>query len=231
MTVKRLDLAAIVLTLAELGLAAFVYWHGKAGPIPVHYGFDGRVDRWGDRREIATVIAVVAVINATIYALMPALARRRTDERAGIGLAYAQGTALAVSVSVCMLLGAMGLGLLASMHVGANAGGGETMSRAMMAGLAVIILVVGALIGKAGPNPFVGVRTFWALRSRLAWDRSNRLLGRLWFWLGLGGLAAAPIAPQPAGSVALGALMVGSTLAAVFESWRVWRSDPDRAAS
>ena len=101
----------------------------------------------------------------------------------------------------------------------------------MMGFLALIMLATGVFLGKTGPNPFVGVRTFWSLRSRLALDRSNRLLGRLWFWLGLAGLAAAPLAPEPLGTMALIILIMGTVAAAVVESWRVWRSDPDRAVS
>ncbi len=62
----------------------------------------------------------------------------------------------------------------------------------------------------------------------LAWDRSNRLAGRLFFLLGLIGLIAAPVAPQPLGALSLtGAALIVAALS-VFESWRVWRSDPDR---
>ena len=59
-------------------------------------------------------------------------------------------------------------------------------------------------------------------------DRSNRLAGRLFFWIGLAGLAAAPFAPQPLGVYALiGAILIAAALS-VLESWRVWRDDPER---
>ena len=97
-----------------------------------------------------------------------------------------------------------------------------------MAGLSLIFLLTGAFLGRVGPNPVVGVRTPWSYKSRLAWDRSNRLAGRLFFLIGLAGLVTAPWAVQP---FALIALIVAVTIAAVWsavESWRVWRSDPDR---
>jgi hypothetical protein len=89
----------------------------------------------------------------------------------------------------------------------------------------------GAWNGKLGPNPLLGVRTPWTYASRLAWDKSNRLTGRLWFWGGLIGLAATPFAPQPAGLNLVLAAVVASWGAGAFESWWVWRSDPDRRAS
>ena len=59
-------------------------------------------------------------------------------------------------------------------------------------------------------------------------DRSNRLAGRLFFWIGLGLILAAPIAPQPAASIAMPVVILVAAIWPVFESWRVWRSDPDR---
>ena len=95
-------------------------------------------------------------------------------------------------------------------------------------GLALERLTFGALLGKTSPNALVGVRTPWTFSSPLAWEKANRLAGRLFFWGGVAGGLAMPFAPQPAGfkAVTLGALAVAAV--AVFESWRVWRGDPDR---
>ncbi|MNS80009.1 hypothetical protein D3C72_1136760 [compost metagenome] len=110
-------------------------------------------------------------------------------------------------------------------HGASQAAPSLTMSAALMS---LLFAVMGAFMGRVAPNPIVGVRTPWAYKSRLAWDRSNRLAGRLFFWLGLLGLITAPLAPQPLG---FSLLIVGVLIAAgwsVFESWRVWRADPDR---
>ena len=103
------------------------------------------------------------------------------------------------------------------------------VSMAMTAALmSLLFAVMGAFMGRIAPNPVIGVRTPWNYKSRLAWDRSNRLAGRLFFWLGLAGLITAPVLPQPLG---FSLLIAGVLIAAgwsVFESWRVWRADPDR---
>ena len=44
-----------------------------------------------------------------------------------------------------------------------------------MAVFGLLFAALGALLGRVGPNPWVGVRTPWAYKSRTAWDRSNRL--------------------------------------------------------
>lgn len=112
--------------------------------------------------------------------------------------------------------------------LGPAAASGVSHPGVAMAFTAFILLVTGAVLGRVSPNPFIGVKTPWAYKSRLAWDRSNRLAGRLMFWLGALGLVASPFIAQPAGMIAL---IVGVLIAAVwsgYESWRVWRTDPER---
>ena len=222
MKLQFIDRVAIAVLLGQLMLGAYVYAFGELGPLPMHFGLDGQVDGWGDRTKVATLMLAITAGDALIYALLPALARGRTASAEGSGVAYARATILAVGVALTLLMTAIGVGLRA---VGAPA----EVERLVMGFMALIMVAVGALIGKVGPNPFVGVRTFWALRSRLAWDRSNRLLGRLWFWFGLAALFATPLAPQPAGDIGVLVGMMVTTTAAIVESWRVWRGDPDRA--
>jgi uncharacterized membrane protein len=223
MKLSRLDAVAIAVIAGQTLLAAYIYAFGQAGPLPVHFGITGEVNRWGDRTQVAAFAAGMAALNALIYPLLPALTRGPGESRAGRGIGYARGVLLTASALITLMLTATGLGLL-------SPDARPSMGRLMMGFLAVLTLAIGAFLGKVGPNPFVGVRTFWSIRSRLAWDRSNRLLGRLWFWLGLLGLLAAPVAPEPEGALVITALMLVAAAAAVVESWRVWREDPDRAA-
>lgn len=63
--------------------------------------------------------------------------------------------------------------------------------------LSVVGLLVGAALGRVPPNALVGVRTPWSLTSRRAWDRSNRLAGRLLAASGLAGLVACLVDHRP----------------------------------
>ena len=92
------------------------------------------------------------------------------------------------------------------------------------------VLVVGALLGKAGPNPWVGLRVYWTRRSRLAWERANRMLGHIYFLGSLTGLALCPSWMKRTATRLLLAVVLGGALVATIESWRVWRADPERQA-
>ncbi|ADG08724.1 DUF1648 domain-containing protein [Caulobacter segnis] len=221
---RLIDLVTIVVVAAILGAAVIVWQAGPPGPMPMHFTASGRVDRWGDRTEMASVIAFLALLAGGVSVFCVAMEKQSRDPAAE-RFTYRLGRiiVLAVSALVSALLTAIAFGRLPA------TGDEGPFLRLMMGGLSVIFLGMGAFLGRAKPNPVVGVRTYWALRSRLAWDKSNRLAGRLFAIIGVLGLLATPIAPLPYGFHALTIAILVASLAAAFESWRVWRTDPDRA--
>ena len=101
--------------------------------------------------------------------------------------------------------------------------------RGLFALLWVIIALKGAGIGKLKPGSAMGLCVPWTRQSRLAWDRAHRALGRILFWGGLVGLATSLIV-APLVSFAMWATTVAlAVAAALIESWRTWRLDPDRS--
>jgi uncharacterized membrane protein len=206
--------APAAVTAGQAALAALVAAFGTKGLVAMHFDLAGQVDRWGHRREAALMILGMAALSA-IGSLLLRRDRRLNLDQVG----RAQSLLLAVTSLVSLLAAAQGFGLV---H------GGLETPQLMMGLLWLMLMIVGAMMGKIAPNAFVGVRTPWSRASRLAWDKSNRLAGRLFFWGGLMGAACAPFAPQPEGmKLTTTAILVIAALC-VFESWRVWRSDPER---
>jgi uncharacterized membrane protein len=212
-----LDHATVGATLLIGAAAAWMAFAGPTGALPSHYGPDGQADAWASREAIGGVLAGLAGATLILGGGMGLAARRADSPARERGLRAAQ---------LLVVLAFTGVALFAAV---ASASGLTSIGAiAPMAGLAALFLVVGGVIGRVGPNPVAGVRTPWSYKSRLAWDRSNRLAGRLLFLIGLAGLALAPVAPQPLGVQALVAAVLLAAALSVFESWRVWRDDPDR---
>ncbi len=203
------------LTIAAVG--AWVMTAGPGGLMPVHYGLTGEVDRWGTRLEVGGLIVGLGLLLAVLGVGLGVVAARSADPARQRTLRAAQLVCLVTIGAVAIFAGWASLTGVTSIAGGLP-----------MAGLSLILVMIGAFLGRVGPNPFVGLRTPWTYKSRLAWDRSNRLAGRLLFLLGLFGVAASFLAPQPAGLVVLIAGVLAAVVWSVFESWRVWRSDPDR---
>ena len=212
-----LDLASIVLIVAAASLAMWVGTAGPTTPIPIHFNLAGEADGWAPRGQVAWMIGGLGVIAAATVGGCSLYARRaQADPARRRNLKSAQLVCL-LAFTGCVGLIAFPLFSAAPPSQGAN-----------MALTALLLLAVGAFLGRVGPNVAVGVRTPWNYKSKLAWERSNRLAGRLMFGLGLVGLIVAPLAPQPLGFSTLIIGVLIATAWSVFESWRVWRNDPDR---
>ncbi|CAN5146176.1 SdpI family protein [soil metagenome] len=220
MKTTLIDKATLALFAAQAALAAGVAFNCPTGPIPMHFDIAGQVDRYGDRTELAALLAGLAVFSLLVAGGL-GVAAVRLDEQAS-----ARRRSLRVGQTLTLIAVAGVTGLIAVLALGAP--DAQATPGIMTGAIGAIMAAVGAALGRVGPNPFVGVRTPWSYKSRLAWDRSNRLAGRLWFLGGLVALIAAPFAPQPMGLTVLIVWMVGTAVLAALESWRVWRADPDR---
>ena len=213
------------LVAAQVGLAGYIALFGPQGPLLMHFDMHGNVDRWGGRLEAAGVLLGFAVLTLGLESMV-----KRVLARADV----AAGTRKSlVAARVCTALGfAFVTALLAALGLGRVQPGADPLWIARW-GLVLAwvgILVVGALLGKAGPNPWVGLRVYWTRRSRLAWERANRMLGHIYFLGSLAGLALLPVVDEAHGYALLLAVVLGGALAATIESWRVWRADPERQA-
>lgn len=219
------DLLSIVVVLALAGVTAIVWFNAPEGRYPVHMNLAGQVDRWADKAGFVSALGLMAGITAVIAVLLAACARSRAlaiqVQRAGPVFAVARVLAVVAPAFGAALIAGIGLGMI-------QPDDPTLLMRVVMGFIAVSILAIGEPLGKTKPNAFAGVRSYFTLTSRQAWDKSNRLAGRLFFWIGLAGLIASPFAPQPLGVAVLAGAVLLSVIVTVFESWRVWRSDPAR---
>jgi uncharacterized membrane protein len=220
--------AASILGIGAMTAAALSVWRlGPTGPMPMHFNLAGEVDRWGDRTEMALVMGGITLL-ATAVSFFCARAERA--EQAGEGRGSGGRFTYRFSRMIMLLVASCVVSLLTAIAFDGppQSEAAPAVLRWTMAGLSLLFLILGAFVGKARPNPILGVRTYWSLTSRLAWDKSNRLAGRLFAGLGLVGLVGAPLLPQPLGFQGMIAGLLLSAVWSIVESWRVWRIDPDR---
>ena len=211
------DMATVLLSVLMGGVGVAVVFAGPTSLMPVHWGTDGQADDWGTRELVGGAIAGLGFLTLLLAGGMGMAAGRSQYPARARALRFGQLVILLSLTLVTLFAGSASLSGMTSMN-----------GALPMAGMSLLFLVIGAFLGRVGANPLVGVRTPWAFKSRLAWERSNRLAGRLLFLLGLAGLVTAPFAPQPLGIQALIAGVLIAAVWSVVESWRVWRTDPDR---
>ena len=214
---SALDAATVGLSLIVGGLGLWTVFAGPTELLPIHYTASGQADDWGTREVVGGALVAMAALTLLLGGGMALAVQRTEDPARRRALRYAQ------------LVVILSLPLVALLIASASLSGATDIGGALpVALMSLVLLLIGAFLGRVGPNPFVGVRTPWAYKSRLAWERSNRLAGRLFFLIGLAGLLTAPFAPRPLGLYAILVAICVAAVWAVIESWRVWRTDPDR---
>jgi uncharacterized membrane protein len=214
---SALDAATLALGLLVGGLGVWTVFAGPTELLPIRYNAAGQADDWGSRELLGSLLIGMALLTLVLGGGMGLAARRADDPSRSRALRYAQLVVVLSFPLVSLLIAS------ASLSVTTDISGALPL-----AAMSLVILLIGAFLGRVGPNPFVGVRTPWAFKSRRSWDRSHRLAGRLFFVIGLAGLLTAPFAPRPLGLYLLLAGIILAALWSVIESWRVWRTDPDR---
>lgn len=210
---------AVIVSVAIAGLAAWVAIQGPSSPIPVHFDIHGQADRYASRYELAAILAGLGVLNLVVAFLMGRQVQMATDPIRRKGLERG------LMMTVLVMGGTSAFMTYSSL--GPSAFNGASPMKLGTAFVCLVLIVVGAVVGRVGPNPFIGVRTPWAYKSRLAWDKSNRLVGRLFFYSGLLGLAGLMVLKPSALIPVLVIATVGSAAWAAYESWRVWRTAPE----
>lgn len=218
--------AAALAVMAGAWLWVYNVLPADGARIPLHWGPSGAPDRFGSRDEALLMLLILpgaALFSAILLALVPALeplkANLEKSKRAYL-------TAW-IGIEILMALLTVGIALMTLRGVA-----GEIDStwfvRLVIAGVGLLFVALGDSLPKTRANFFVGVRTPWTLTSDLSWEKTHRLMGRLFVLVGLWGVIAAftlkglPLALSISGPALIAALI------SIVYSYFIWRGDPDR---
>ncbi|MFN3834845.1 MAG: SdpI family protein [Glycocaulis sp.] len=218
-------LRGLVLSLPPfLILLAFAVWGWMVTPegtqVPVHFAFDGSVNRYGSRFEAFALIPMGALILSGLFALAPLI-----DPRGANLLRSRPLVLVSWAGAVWLLAMVQGVITLAVTGVLADA---SWIPRLAGVGTGALFVVIGNVMGKARPNWFFGIRTPWTLSSDRAWDVAHRWGGWLFVLAGLLSIGAMLALPLTAGFIVLLVATFGAALIPSVLSYFVWRSDPER---
>lgn len=211
-------------------IAAFSVYGWAATPsgaeVPVHWGLGGLPDRYGSKLEAFLLLPGLALALLGSFALLPAVDPRGQNlRRSGAPFLTGWIGVLAILALAQALVSLTAAGVIApSFDEGPH-------GRILTLGLAALFIALGNVMPKARSNWFVGVRTPWSLSSEYAWEKSQRLGGRLLVAVGLAGAVAAFILPwQGALAVVTGGAILAA-IASVAMSYVWWRNDPGRTST
>jgi uncharacterized membrane protein len=186
--------------------------------IPMHWGLSGKVDGYG-RPAGLLLVPCMTLGFSLLFHFLPLLEPRRGN--------LLRSSRAYHTVWLALVLFFAGV---EAVLIGAAFGRPIPTARWVGAGLGALFLVMGLVFGNLRSNFFIGIRTPWTLSSELSWRRTHRLGGWMLVVFGVAllgaAVAGAPVRWLPMGLVGFWAVFL---VAVLVYSYRVWRSDPDKA--
>jgi uncharacterized membrane protein len=203
-------------------MAAISAWAWMVLPdgarIATHWSFDGRVTSTLPKVAGLLVLPGIALAMCALLAAIPVIEPRRDNliasRKAFLTIWLGALVVLAISHAL-MVTNAMGFPV--------------DVPGTLIIAVAAMIAASGNYMGKVRPNFFLGIRTPWTLSSDLAWEKSHRMLGRLFVISALAVLAARFAIGVEAGYLTLAATLTASSLIAIVSSYFYWKHDPARS--
>ncbi len=154
-----------------------IAWNTLPETIAMHFNIKGDIDRYGGKNELATMILILTAVNAVVYLLFPQVykidPKRYAPENKGRLFRIAFAVAVFTAAVLCLII-------YSSIH-----GNIKFSMRFILAGVGLMLAVVGNYIYNIKPNYFAGIRLPWTLNNDENWKRTHLLGGKLLFGGGL----------------------------------------------
>jgi len=206
----------LLLLLALMFAIAAMGWVHFPDRVPVHWGTNGEVDRYGGKFEGTFLIPIVGAVIYLLFLALPRIDPARAN--------YARFAGAYTVLRFTLLLFLLVVEFVVHLATGGNRVPMETLIPIFVGGL---FIVMGGVLRRIHPNWFVGIRTPWTLSSKRSWTETHRVGG--WVF-GISGvvLIVAGIVHSTAVLIAALVLIGAGMLGTVAYSYFVWRDDPDR---
>jgi len=166
--VFRREIPILIFVLSPLIYVLYA-WSILPERIPIHWNLENKIDGWGGKGALL----LMPGFSLLFYFLMlffPRLdPKRKNYERFGKAYYTIRLALHAFFAGATMMI------VLAAQGVEVNA------ARVLMAGVALLFLVLGNVMGTVKPNYFVGFRTAWTLNDEEVWTKTHRFAARVWF--------------------------------------------------
>jgi len=188
--------------------------------LPTHWGMDGKVNGTMTKEWGLSLLPGIAFLISLLLIAVPRIEPRRDNMVASRKPFLAFWIGGLVVLAVCH-----------AMMVGAALGYPIDIPGALIVIIPLMIIVSGNYLGKARPNFFMGLRTPWTLSSDLSWEKTHRMLGRLFVFSGIITLAVRFAIGTEEAFLAMAATITASGILAIISSYVFWRNDPARRAS
>lgn len=203
---------AAMLAVSAWGLARV----GPGATVPIHWNIRGEIDGYGPAWFAFLMIPATTAGIVGLMALIPRIEPRRENLRRSAPAYRTLSITVVLLMAVIHLVVVLG-GVGVAVPVGFIIG----------TGVGVLFVVMGNVLTTVRSNFMFGVRTPWTLSSDRSWDRTHRLVGRLFVVTGLVMIALALTGIM---WLVIGVMLVMLAVTLVggyWYSYKQWQADPD----
>jgi uncharacterized membrane protein len=204
---------AVQLAVAVWGLAQV----GFTATVPIHWNAAGEPNGYGPAWMGFLLTPAITAGLVALFGLIPRIEPRRAN--------LLRSSAAYLTMATAMLV------LMLGVHVAvvlAGAGYSVPIAPIVGGGVGLLFVVLGNVMTTVRSNFMFGVRTPWTLTSDLAWDKTHRLVGRLWVIGGVLMFLSSLLGRAELLVFVILGFVIGSLVIAFVYSYQVWRSDPNR---
>ncbi|MBV7535551.1 SdpI family protein [Duganella sp. sic0402] len=171
---KKPHLIVCLLMVAIACAATAYYWPLLPEVVPVHWNAAGVANGYGPRASYWAIGPGMMLLAMAACWVTPWLSPRR----------YAVDSFAATYSYIGTVVVAM-MGYIYALVLTEAVHGGVAIGRAVPAGMAVLLILIGNPMGKVRRNFFLGIRTPWTLGSEAVWYGTHRMAARLMVGSGL----------------------------------------------
>lgn len=216
--------APLVISLLLIaGMAVVSVWAWPLIPdtarIAIHWNADGVANGFASKEKALLIGPLLGAAITAVFAIFPFLTKWR-DNLARSASAYIAGwvgLVLAVTVGHFLVI-------LHARGYRVDVLGTHTLA------VALVLIVLGNFLGKTFRDSFVGVRTPWTKQSAYAWEKSNRVAGKMMVAVGLASLACLAVDGSRLALHVLIDGMIAMAIVSVALSYVYWKRDPERSS-
>jgi uncharacterized membrane protein len=166
-----LDFAALIIYLLPVVYLLYVYSSLPVN-VPMHYGLNGKVDRYGSKGEFVMVQCIMLFIGLLVYLLLrflPAIDPKKKVK-------YSEETFQKIALGIIIFLSALDIVIIF-----ATVNQGFRVDKLVFPMVGLLFVFLGNVMNNIKPNYFVGIRTPWTLESEETWRATHRVAGKVWF--------------------------------------------------
>lgn len=165
------DFAALVIYLLPVVYLLTVY-SALPARVPMHYGIDGKVDRYGSRSEFLMVQAIILFVALMIYMLLRFISSIDPKKK----VKYSEETFQKIALGIVIFISAVNIVIIFS-----TVNQGVRVDKLIFPLIGLLFVFLGNVMNNIKPNYFVGIRTPWTLESEDTWKATHRMAGTVWF--------------------------------------------------